>query len=168
MPAAICAISSPRTAQRFQRFSLSLGDLLLDYSKNRIVAETMEKLVALAEAAGVEAARDAMFAGERINVTEGRAVLHTALRNRSDRPVLVDGQDVMPEVRGVLDAMSNFAVAVRSGRLLGAGGERFTDIVNIGIGGSDLGPAMVCRALSPYVQDLGCAATSSPMSTAPI
>ncbi len=137
---------------RFQRFSLRLDDLLLDYSKNRIVAETMEKLVAVAEASAVEAARDAMFAGEKINITEGRAVLHTALRNRSDRAVLVDGQDVMPEVRGVLDAMSSFAVGVRSGTLQGAGGERFTDIVNIGIGGSDLGPAMVTRALSPYVQ----------------
>ncbi|NIA67404.1 glucose-6-phosphate isomerase [Pelagibius litoralis] len=139
-------------AGRFERFSLRLDDLLLDYSKNRIVAETLEKLVALARAAGVEAARDAMFAGEKINVTEGRAVLHTALRNRSDRPVLVDGRDVMPDVRGVLDAMAAFAEGVRSGAIVGAGGERFTDIVNIGIGGSDLGPAMVTRALSPYIQ----------------
>src|SRR3546814_21020708 len=91
-----------------------------------------------------------MFAGEKINVTEGRAVLHTALRNRSDRPVLVDGRDVMADVREVLDAMAVFAEGVREGTIAGATGERFTDVVNIGIGGSDLGPAMVKRALTPY------------------
>ncbi len=140
-------------AGRFERFSLRLGDLLLDYSKNRIVPETLDKLIALAEAAEVEAARERMFTGEKINVTEGRAVLHTALRNRSDSPVMVDGRDVMPDVRGVLETMTAFAEGVRSGATTGTGGERFTDIVNIGIGGSDLGPAMVTRALSPYVQD---------------
>ena len=139
--------------ERFERFSLRLDDLLLDYSKNRILPETLDKLIALAQAAGVEAARERMFTGERINVTEGRAVLHTALRNRSDAPVKVDGRDVMPDVRSVLAAMTAFADGVRSGAITGAGGERFTDIVNIGIGGSDLGPAMVTRALSPYVQE---------------
>src|SRR3546814_19051371 len=94
-----------------------------------------------------------MFAGEKINVTEGRAVLHTALRNRSDRPVLVDGRDVMADVREVLDAMAVFAEGVREGTIAGATGERFTDVVNIGIGGSDLGPAMVPRALTPYGLD---------------
>lgn len=139
--------------ERFERFSLRFDDLLLDYSKNRILPETLDKLIALAEAAGLEAARERMFTGAKINVTEGRAVLHTALRNRSDSPVTVDGRDVMLDVRSVLEAMTAFAEGVRAGTMTGAGGERFTDIVNIGIGGSDLGPAMVTRALSPYVQD---------------
>ncbi|MGF1593362.1 MAG: glucose-6-phosphate isomerase [Kiloniellaceae bacterium] len=136
--------------ERFGRFSLRLGDLLLDYSKNLILPETLEKLLALVRAADVEGAREAMFDGARINVTEGRAVLHTALRNRSERPVPVDGHDVMGDVREVLDAMAAFAEGVREGSLRGVTGERFTDVVNIGIGGSDLGPAMVTRALSPY------------------
>jgi glucose-6-phosphate isomerase len=139
--------------QRFERFSLHLDDLLLDYSKNLALPETLEKLLALARAANLTEAREAMFAGEKINVTEGRAVLHTALRNRSDRPVLVDGRDVMADVREVLDCMAAFAEGVRGGRVVGATGERFTDVVNIGIGGSDLGPAMVTRALSPYGSD---------------
>jgi len=138
---------------RFERFSLRLDDLTLDYSKNLILPETLERLLDLARAANLEDAREAMFAGEKINVTEGRAVLHTALRNRSDRPVLVDGRDVMADVREVLDATAAFAEGVRSGALRGATGERFTDVVNIGIGGSDLGPAMVTRALSPYGRD---------------
>jgi len=138
---------------RFDRFSLRLDDLTLDYSKNLVVPETMEKLLDLARAANVEDARDAMLAGEKINVTEGRAVLHTALRNRSDRPVLLDGRDVMADVREVLDAMAAFAEGVRGGAIVGATGKRFTDVVNIGIGGSDLGPAMVTRALSPYGQE---------------
>ncbi len=136
--------------ERFTRFSLQLDDLLLDYSKNLVLPETMEQLLALARAADVEGGREAMFDGERINSTEGRAVLHTALRNRSERPVLVDGHDVMGDVREVLAAMGAFADAVRDGAIGGATGERFTDVVNIGIGGSDLGPAMVTRALSPY------------------
>ncbi len=136
--------------ERFTRFSLQLDDLLLDYSKNLVLPETMEQLLALARAADVEGGREAMFDGERINSTEGRAVLHTALRNRSERPVLVDGHDVMGDVREVLAAMGAFADAVRDGTIGGATGERFTDVVNIGIGGSDLGPAMVTRALSPY------------------
>ncbi len=136
--------------ERFTRFSLQLDDLLLDYSKNLVLLETMEHLLALARAADVEGGREAMFDGERINSTEGRAVLHTALRNRSERPVLVDGHDVMGDVREVLAAMGAFSDAVRDGAIGGATGERFTDVVNIGIGGSDLGPAMVTRALSPY------------------
>ncbi|WP_193369096.1 glucose-6-phosphate isomerase [Pelagibius marinus] len=136
--------------ERFTHFSLQLDDLLLDYSKNLVLPETMEKLLTLARAADVEGGREAMFGGERINSTEGRAVLHTALRNRSQRPVLVDGHDVMGDVREVLAAMGGFADAVRDGAIGGATGESFTDVVNIGIGGSDLGPAMVTRALSPY------------------
>src|SRR3546814_197148 len=139
--------------QRFQRFSLRLDSLTVDYSKNLILPETLERLLDLARAANLEDAREAMFAGEKINVTEGRAVLHTALRNRSDRPVLVDGRDVMADVREVLDAMAVFAEGVREGTIAGATGERFTDVVNIGIGGSDLGPAMVTRALTPYGRD---------------
>ncbi|MEO3430400.1 glucose-6-phosphate isomerase [Pelagibius sp. CAU 1746] len=136
--------------ERFTRFSLQLDDLLLDYSKNLVLPETMEKLLTLARAADIEGAREAMFDGERINSTEGRAVLHTALRNRSERPVLLDGHDVMGDVREVLAAMGDFAEAIRDGAAGGTTGERFTDVVNIGIGGSDLGPSMVTRALSPY------------------
>lgn len=138
---------------RFERFSLQLGDLLFDYSKNRITSETIELLVGLAEAVDVPRWRDAMFRGERINSTEGRPVLHTALRNRSDRPVLVDGVDVMPDVRGVLDQMRRFCDAVRSGDWTGHTGKPITDIVNIGIGGSDLGPEMATRALTPYIHE---------------
>ncbi len=136
--------------KRFETFSLRLDDLVLDYSKNRITAETMELLVALARQAGVEPWRDRMFAGDKINVTEQRAVLHTALRNRSDRPVMVDGQNVMPAVNRVLAQMRTFTEAVRSGEWLGHTGKRITDVVNIGIGGSDLGPVMVSEALKPY------------------
>jgi len=138
---------------RFDRFSLRLGDLLFDYSKNRITAETVKLLLALAEAVDVPRWRDAMFRGERINTTENRPVLHTALRNRSDKPVLVDGVDVMPEVRRVLGQMRDFCHAVRSGDWTGHTGKPITDIVNIGIGGSDLGPAMATRALTPYIHE---------------
>lgn len=134
---------------RFDRFSIRLDDVLFDYSKNRIAAETMVRLKDLAQASDVEAWRGRMFAGERINSTERRAVLHTALRERG-RAVTTDGADVMPAVAGELARMRDFAEAVREGRIKGATGERFTDVVNIGIGGSDLGPAMVTRALSPY------------------
>jgi glucose-6-phosphate isomerase len=109
--------------------------------------------VQLARERGVEALRDRMFAGEKINTTEGRAVLHVALRNRSGRPIYVDGQDVMPEVREVLARMRGFTEAIRSGALRGATGERFTDVVNVGIGGSDLGPAMAAQALRPDWQE---------------
>jgi glucose-6-phosphate isomerase len=135
---------------RFEHFSLHLGDLTLDYSKNRITRETVSKLLALCTTAGLEDMREAMFAGEPINLTEGRAVLHTALRNRSDRPVMVGGEDVMPAVNDVLERMGRFAEDVRSGALTGIRGDRFTHVINIGIGGSDLGPAMAVRALTPY------------------
>lgn len=135
---------------RFEEFSVSLGSLLLDYSKNRINGETMKLLIALAKEAGLEKARDAMFCGEKINTTENRAVLHTALRNRSDRPVYVDGKDVMPQIKTVLEKMKTFSNAVRDGQWKGATGKAMTDIVNIGIGGSDLGPVMVVEALKHY------------------
>jgi len=137
---------------RFEAMSLRLGDLLLDYSKNRATAETLDLLLRLARDRGLEARRDAMVAGEKINTTEGRAVLHTALRNRSGRPVLVDGHDVMADVNAVLAQMKRFSDAVRSGDWRGATGKPITDVVNIGIGGSDLGPRMVTEALTPYHQ----------------
>ena len=136
--------------KRFSSFSARLDDLLLDYSKTAVNAETMELLLALAEAADVAAKRDAMFAGEPINTTEGRAVLHTALRNQSGRPVRVDGVDVMPEIKAVLERMSAFAEGIRGGSIAASDGRPFTDIVNIGIGGSDLGPVMATLALAPY------------------
>ena len=139
---------------RFDQFHLSFEDLFLDYSKNRITSETVEKLFALARACGVEQRRDAMFAGEKINTTEDRAVLHVALRNRSNTPILVDGKDVMPEVNAVLDRMKAFCGKVHDRSWTGYTGKPITDVVNIGIGGSDLGPVMVCEALKPY-QDKG-------------
>ncbi|HWT30196.1 MAG TPA: glucose-6-phosphate isomerase, partial [Propylenella sp.] len=135
---------------RFERFSLSLGDLRLDYSKNRIVPETMPLLVALAEAADVAELRDAMFSGEAINLTEDRAVLHVALRAPAGADIRVDGQNVVPRVHKVLDAFLAFADRIRSGDIRGVAADRFTDVVNIGIGGSDLGPAMAVNALTPY------------------
>ena len=135
---------------RFAKFSLRFGDLLLDYSKNRITAETMDLLHALAREAGVEAMRDKMFAGEPINLTEGRAVLHVALRNFSSRPMNVAGKDVMPEVRAALNHMSAFSESVRSGAWQGYTSKPIRAIVNLGIGGSDLGPVMVTEALRPY------------------
>jgi glucose-6-phosphate isomerase len=135
---------------RFERFSVRAGDLLLDYSKNRIDAGAMAALFALARQAGVEERRAAMVAGDHINTTEDRAVGHMALRHQGDRPVRIDGNNVMAEVRGVLARMAGFADAIRAGDVRGATGGRFTDIVNIGIGGSDLGPAMVMLALEPY------------------
>ena len=136
--------------ERFARFSLRLDDLLLDYSKNRVTGETMRLLFDLARFADVAGWRAKMFNGEKINVTENRAVLHVALRNRSNRPILVHGTDVMPGVNTVLEKMRSFSERVRSGAWRGATGETITDIVNIGIGGSDLGPLMVCEALKPY------------------
>ncbi|MFA6970466.1 MAG: glucose-6-phosphate isomerase [Gallionella sp.] len=135
---------------RFDKFSVKFGDLLFDYSKNRITEETRELLVALAEQAGVPAFIERQFGGDKINNTEQRAVLHTALRNRSAQPVFVGGIDVMPDVRRVLGLMRAFSEAVRSGSYVGHTGRAITDIVNIGIGGSDLGPLMVCEALKPY------------------
>ncbi len=136
--------------QRFSRYSTTLGDFLFDYSKCAVNDVVLDALEALAKDAGVEKKRDAMFAGEIINITEERAVLHTALRNRSNTPVLVEGKDVMPDVNSVLDAMGAFAEDVRSGALKGATGRKITDVVNIGIGGSDLGPVMATLALAPY------------------
>jgi glucose-6-phosphate isomerase len=136
--------------QRFRRFSLRVEDILLDYSKNRITEETVGLLLDLAEQAQLKSWIERMFTGEKINSTEHRAVLHTALRNRSNRPILVDGRDVMPDVNGVLAHMREFTEAVRSGAWKGYTGRAITDIVNIGIGGSDLGPVMVTEALKPY------------------
>lgn len=135
---------------RFFTFSATTGDLLLDYSKSHIDKEAMALLEQLGREAEVEAKRAAMFAGEKINTTEDRAVLHTALRNQSGHPVLVDGDDIMPDVQAVLSAMSDFSEAVRSGDVTGATGKAIKDVVNIGIGGSDLGPAMCTLALAPY------------------
>jgi glucose-6-phosphate isomerase len=135
---------------RFRRLSARDGDLLLDFSKTAVDAEAMRMLGALAAAAGVEDKRAAMFAGKHINITEDRAVLHTALRNLDGKGLHVDGQDIQKDVRSVLDAMSAFAEAVRSGRAAGATGKKITDVVNIGIGGSDLGPVMATLALAPY------------------
>ena len=139
-------------SDRFSRFSLRLEDLLFDFSKNRVTAETMALLCDLARQADLEGWRDRMFAGEKINVTEGRAVLHTALRNRSNRPIAVDGQDVMPEVNQVLGKMRTFSEAVRSGAWKGYTGKPINAVVNIGIGGSDLGPQMVTQALTHYTK----------------
>ena len=136
--------------QRFARFSLRLGDILLDYSKNRITEETMSLLLDLARQANLQSKIEAMFSGQKYNNTENRAVLHIALRNRSNRPILVDGVDVMPEVNRVLAHMRAFTDEVRSGAWTGYTGKAITDVVNIGIGGSDLGPKMVCEALKPY------------------
>ena len=143
-------------AHRAADFSVRLDDMLLDYSKTNLDKATRDTLLDLARAAGVEARRDAMFAGERINETEGRAVLHTALRNLDGGPVYVDGTDVMPGVRDTLDRMARFAEAVRSGAIAPPGGGRFSDVVNIGIGGSDLGPEMGCLALAPYADGPRC------------
>ncbi|MBZ9935385.1 glucose-6-phosphate isomerase [Mesorhizobium sp. BR1-1-16] len=135
--------------QRFQRLSLTVDGLLLDYSKNRLDTAAVIALLDLARAAGVEARRAQMFAGEKINVTENRAVLHVALRAQRGESYVVDGTNVVDEVHSVLDAMAAFANGIRSGAIAGTGG-KITDVVNIGIGGSDLGPAMVTLALSPY------------------
>ena len=135
---------------RFGRFSLDLDGLLFDYSKNRINETTVALLADLARASGVPEAARSMFAGERINWTEDRAVLHVALRNRAGSPIVVDGEDVMPGVNAVLKKMKGFSEAVRSGQWLGFTGRAITSVVNIGIGGSDLGPAMICEALTPY------------------
>jgi len=136
--------------ERFDRFSIRIGDILLDYSKNRITAQTLELLVALAEACGLPQRIEDMFSGGRLNVTEGRAVLHVALRNRSGAPILVNGRNVMDDVNAVLARIRDFTTAVRSGWWRGFTGKPMTDVVNIGIGGSDLGPAMVAEALKPY------------------
>ncbi len=139
-------------AERGERMTLEAAGLFLDYSKNRVQDSTLRLLVALAEARGLPKAIERMFAGKKINETENRAVLHTALRNRASTPVLVDGEDVMPAVNEVLARMGRFAEAVRSGEWKGYTGKRIRHVVNIGIGGSDLGPCMAVEALKPYSQ----------------
>ncbi|WP_043764134.1 glucose-6-phosphate isomerase [Aeromonas taiwanensis] len=141
--------------QRFDKFSLTFGgDILVDYSKNLITEETLKLLVNLANETDLRSAIDAMFNGDKINMTEGRAVLHTALRNRSDRPIEVDGKDVMPEVNAVLAKMKGFCEKVISGEWKGYTGKPIQHVVNIGIGGSDLGPVMITEALRPYKNHL--------------
>jgi glucose-6-phosphate isomerase len=137
-------------SRRFEKFSVRWNDILLDYSKNRITEKTMSLLFDLVREADTRRWIEKMFQGEKINVTEGRAVLHVALRNRSNTPIIVDGEDVMPAVNGVLKQMRSFTESVRSGAWKGYTGKAMTDIVNIGIGGSDLGPVMVTEALRPY------------------
>ncbi len=139
---------------RFNKYSLSFKDILLDYSKNRIDDTSMALLTQLANECGLKEAISAMFNGEAINETEGRAVLHTALRNKSNTPVFVDGTDVMPEVNAVLSKIEQFSNAVISGQWKGYTGQTITDVVNIGIGGSDLGPVMVTEALKAYKNHL--------------
>ena len=139
---------------RFSEFSIQLDDILLDFSKNRINSDTFRLLLNLAEETGVRSAIDAMFSGEIINTTEKRSVLHTALRNRSNTPTYVGDSDVMPQINEVLQKMKLFTDKVRSGKWKGYSGKSITDVVNIGIGGSDLGPLMVTEALKPYGGDL--------------
>ncbi len=138
--------------RRFQRYHVQLDDLLFDYSKHRIDDIALAHLIELARSCDLEGKRKALFLGEKINSTEGRAVQHMALRNLSGRPVPIDGRDAMPDVLATRARVMTFAENVRSGALKGATGKPFTDIVNIGIGGSDLGPAMAARALSPFIQ----------------
>jgi len=139
---------------RADRFFLQVGGhLFVDYSKNLITTDSMTALIELARKTGVESLRDRMLAGEAINVTEQRAVMHVALRNRSGRPMMVNGRDVMPDVRAALEHLRTFTEAVRGGTWLGYSGLRISDVVNIGIGGSDLGPAMVTQAMAPYTYD---------------
>jgi glucose-6-phosphate isomerase len=137
---------------RFERFSIRFNDILVDYSKNRVTAETLRILVDLAEEVDLRDGIEKMFAGQKINETENRAVLHVALRNRANTPVYVDGQDVMPQVNAVLAKMRTFSQTVISGEWRGYTGLKISDIVNIGIGGSDLGPVMVTECLRPYAK----------------
>jgi len=142
-----------KDSQRFAKFSLRFDDILLDFSKNRITDQTWKLLLNLARQADVPGWTRRMFAGEKINVTENRSVLHVALRNRANTPILVDGRDVMPDVNRVLAQMRDFSESIRSGAWKGHTGKPITDVVNIGIGGSDLGPVMVTEALRPYASD---------------
>ncbi len=136
--------------ERFAKFTIEFEGMLLDYSKNRINEKTIELLVALATEHGVPEKIEQMFSGDKINWTEQRAVLHTALRNQSDQPVLFSGEDVMPAIRHELDHMREFSAKVRNGEWVGFTGKKITDVVNIGIGGSELGPRLVCTALQPW------------------
>ncbi len=135
---------------RFNHFSLRFGDIFLDYSKNLVTVETLRLLIDLAREANLKNQIEKMFEGEKINITENRAVLHIALRNRANRPILVDGKNVMDDVNAVLAHIREFTESVRSGQWTGYTGKAITDIVNIGIGGSDLGPVMATEALKPY------------------
>ena len=137
-------------SKRFENMSILLGDILFDYSKNIITEETLEKLLLLADDCKVEAAREAMFAGEKINETEDRAVMHTALRSFTDKPITIDGEDIMPEIRETRQKMKSFCEKIHSGEWKGYSGKKIKNIINIGIGGSDLGPVMVTEALRPY------------------
>ena len=139
-------------AERFNKFSLSIDDILFDHSKNIITEKTMQLLLQLANECGLKDAINAMFSGEKINETEKRAVLHTACRNFSGSPVYIDGNDVMPEVKRVLEQMKDFVQKVHEGQWNGYTGKKIKYIVNIGIGGSDLGPVMVTEALKPFWQ----------------
>jgi glucose-6-phosphate isomerase len=141
-----------RDPGRFQKFSIAFNDMLVDYSKNRITGETIRVLLELAREVDLKNAVESMFTGKQINETENRAVLHTALRNRENKPIYVDGQDVMPAVNAVLKKMQDFSHKVLSGEWKGFSGKKITDIINIGIGGSDLGPVMVTEALKPYAR----------------
>ncbi len=135
---------------RFNKFSINFNEILFDYSKNRISEDTVSLLLKLASQAELKEKTQALFSGEKINTTEHRAVLHTALRNRSNQPIYVDGQDVMPDINKVLSKMRTFCESVRSGQWKGYTGKAITDVVNVGIGGSGLGPKMVSMALTPY------------------
>jgi glucose-6-phosphate isomerase len=139
--------------ERFKKLSIRFNDILVDYSKNRITEETRRLLIDLAHAVDLGDAIERMFTGDKINETEGRAVLHTALRNRANAPVLVDGKDVMPEVNAVLERMRGFSEKIRHGSWKGFTGKSITDIVHIGIGGSDFGPVMVTECLRPYARE---------------
>lgn len=138
--------------QRFEAFSLKQNDIVVDFSKNRMTRETLDLLIQLARECDLSTAIKNMFAGEKINATEGRAVLHVALRNRSDTPVMVDGKDVMPNVNAVLEQMKRFTADLAAGKWRGYTGRNITAVVNIGIGGSDLGPVMVSECLKPYAR----------------
>ena len=139
-----------KDSQRFEKFSLKFEDILVDFSKNIITEETLKLFLELAEEVDLKDAIEKMFSGEKINETENRAVLHTALRNRSNNPVFVDGKDIMPDVNTVLEQMKKFSEKIISGEWKGYSGKTISDIVNIGIGGSDLGPVMVTEALKHY------------------
>ena len=139
--------------ERFKKFSIRFNDILVDYSKNIITGETLKLLLGLAHKTGLKDSIDKMFSGDRINETENRPVLHIALRNRKNAPIYVDGRDVMPEVNAVLEKMKDFSNRIISGEWKGFTGKKVTDIVNIGIGGSDLGPVMVTESLKPYAKE---------------
>ena len=136
--------------ERFKEFSLETEDLLFDYSKNLIDARTLDLLLKLAEETQLKEAIGQMFSGEKINETENRAVLHTALRDFSETPILIDGENIKPAIKKVLNQMKAFSEKVISGEHKGFSGKEITDVVNIGIGGSDLGPVMVCSALKHF------------------